>query len=371
MSRATSTAKAASGSARTADGAAPPTSAPTAAGSSAATSTARPRRTSSRSSSTLQDRNDRRTGRTDPADRRAVPGRVADARRPARPPADLGGLREQRPAAPRAADRAKKLTALSVRDVRLMVDDLGRPGSARAWSSGSTRRCAPHSSTRSREELVTRNVARGVRDRESAEGHARSSRSTAEEARAFLRRRSKDHRLYGAVGDGAHAGAAPVRGVRPALVGRRPRRRHAARSGAASSGLEASCGSYRPRPGGRRRTVPLPPFVVHALPRASGPAGRGAGKRGRGTGQDTAVRVHLDRRHTAGAADADPHVPSAAASGTDSAGPAPRSAAHLREPAPGARGDPRVVMEIVGHSAIEMTMNVYGHVSAGQPACRA
>lgn len=27
--------------------------------------------------------------------------------------------------------------------------------------------------------------------------------------------------------------------------------------------------------------------------------------------------------------------------------------------------NPRVVMEIVGHSAIEMTMNVYGHVSLG------
>jgi integrase len=30
---------------------------------------------------------------------------------------------------------------------------------------------------------------------------------------------------------------------------------------------------------------------------------------------------------------------------------------------PGARRPPRVVMEIVGRSAMEMTMNVYGHMA--------
>jgi len=44
-------------------------------------------------------------------------------------------------------------------------------------------------------------------------------------------------------------------------------------------------------------------------------------------------------------------------------GAPPRAAAHLRELVACARVHPRVVMEIVEHSAIEMTMNVYGHVN--------
>jgi integrase len=41
--------------------------------------------------------------------------------------------------------------------------------------------------------------------------------------------------------------------------------------------------------------------------------------------------------------------------------PTSRTAPHLREPAP-VDGRAALVMEIVGHSALEMTMNVYAHV---------
>ena len=43
--------------------------------------------------------------------------------------------------------------------------------------------------------------------------------------------------------------------------------------------------------------------------------------------------------------------------------PAARLEAHVCVDAARAGGHPRVVMEIAGHSAMEMTMNVYGHVN--------
>ena len=44
-------------------------------------------------------------------------------------------------------------------------------------------------------------------------------------------------------------------------------------------------------------------------------------------------------------------------------GAAPCAATHVRPLLSALGVHPRVVMEIVGHSAIEMTMNVYGHVN--------
>ena len=253
---------------------------------------------------------------------------------------------------------AKKLNRLTVRDVRIMVDDMRDAGMSPRmvqWVHSTLRAALQHAFA---EDLVTRNVARGVRI-EIPEKITIIEPFTADEAREFLRK-AKDHRLYGLW-------------VTVLMLGLR-------RSEALglhwsdvdldkgtlriSRGLQRAGGELRELPTKTRRsrrTVPLPPFVVQALrehrDRTSG------GARTRVALEDTPyvftstvgtpieprtltrtfhalcerhglrrVRLH-DLRHSC--------VSLLLALGVS----------------------PRVVMEIVGHSAIEMTMNVYGHVS--------
>ena len=253
---------------------------------------------------------------------------------------------------------AKKLNRLTVRDVRIMVDDMRDAGMSPRmvqWVHSTLRAALQHAFA---EDLVTRNVARGVRI-EIPEKITTVEPFTADEAREFLHA-ARDHRLYGLW-------------VTVLMLGLR-------RSEAMglhwsdvdldkgtlriSRGLQRAGGELRELPTKTprsRRTVPLPPFVVQAL--RAHREGQAAERERAWHWEDTPyvftstvgtpieprtltrtfhalcerhglrrVRLH-DLRHSC--------VSLLLALGVS----------------------PRVVMEIVGHSAIEMTMNVYGHVS--------
>jgi integrase len=156
----------------------------------------------------------------------------------------------------------KKLNRLTVRDVRIMVDDMRDAGMSPRmvqWVHSTLRAALQHAFA---EDLVTRNVARGVRI-EIPEKITIIEPFTADEAREFLRK-AKDHRLYGLW-------------VTVLMLGLR-------RSEALglhwsdvdldkgtlriSRGLQRAGGELRELPTKTRRsrrTVPLPPFVVQAL----------------------------------------------------------------------------------------------------------
>lgn len=253
---------------------------------------------------------------------------------------------------------SKKLSRLTVRDVRIMVDDMrGSEMSPRMvqWVHSTLRVALQHAFA---EDLVTRNVARGVRI-ETPEKVTAIEPFTVDEAREFLRK-ARDHRLY------ALWATVLLLGLRRSEV-----------CGLHWSDVDLVKGTVRitrglQRTGGAlqelptktkrsRRTVPLLPFLVQVLDDHR--ERQGKERADARHWQDTPyvftstvgtpleprtltrtfhalcvrhglrrVRLH-DLRHTC--------VSLLLALGVS----------------------PRVVMEIVGHSAIEMTMNVYAHVS--------
>jgi integrase len=253
---------------------------------------------------------------------------------------------------------SKKLNRLTVRDVRLMVDDLrAAEMSPRMvqWVHSTLRTALQHAFA---EDLVTRNVARGVRI-ETPEKVTTIEPFTVDEAREFLRR-VRGHRLYALWVTVLMLGLrrSEVCGLHWAdvdLVKGTVR---------ITRGLQRTGGALQELPTKTRRsrrTVPLPPFCAQVL--ADHRERQGKERANARHWQDTPyvftskvgtpleprtltrtfhalcerhglrrVRLH-DLRHTC--------VSLLLALGVS----------------------PRVVMEIVGHSAIEMTMNVYAHVS--------
>ncbi|WP_433032414.1 tyrosine-type recombinase/integrase [Actinomycetospora sp. CA-053990] len=255
---------------------------------------------------------------------------------------------------------SKQLTALSVRDVRLMVEKLRKAGVTPRtvqWIHSTLRAALQHAF---REELVTRNVARGVKIATPATGTTPPPFSP-DEARRFLAAVA-DHRLYA---------------LWVVLIVLGLRRSEAiglhwsdvdldAGTLKITRGLQRVEGELRELPTKTRRstrTVPLPPICVHVLRVHGDRQAKERANAGRLRWQDTEyvfttgvgtplepsyvsrlfvelcskhgfrrVRLH-DMRHTC--------VTLLLSLGVN----------------------PRIVMEIVGHSAIEMTMNVYGHVS--------
>lgn len=253
-----------------------------------------------------------------------------------------------------------QLTALSVRDVRLMVEKLRKAGvHARMiqWIHSTLRVALQHAV---REELVTRNVARAVKIARPATGTTPPPFSP-DEARRFLNAVA-DHRLYA---------------LWAVLIMLGLRRSEAV--GLHWDDLDMDAGTLRIERGLQRvdgelqelptktrrstRTVPLPPLCVHVLRVHGDRQAKERADAGRLRWQDTdyvfttgvgtplepsyvsrlfvalcaehgfrRVRLH-DMRHTC--------VTLLLSLGVH----------------------PRIVMEIVGHSAIEMTMNVYGHVN--------
>ena len=253
---------------------------------------------------------------------------------------------------------AKKLSRLTVRDVRIMVDDLRESGMSPRmvqWVHATLRVALQHAFA---EDLVTRNVAKGVRIATPATVTTIEPFDV-DEARTFLRL-VQDHRLYGlwvtvlvlglrrSEACGLHWSDVDFDRQTVRIV----------------RGLQRTGGVLQELPTKTRRsrrTVPMPAVVAQALTEhRDRQAKERAGAR---YWQDTPyvftstvgtpleprtltrtfhalcarhgmrrVRLH-DLRHTC--------VSLLLALGVS----------------------PRVVMEIVGHSAIEMTMNVYAHVS--------
>ena len=255
---------------------------------------------------------------------------------------------------------SRQLTALSVRDVRLMVEKLRAAGvSPRMiqWIHSTLRVALQHAV---REELVTRNVARGVKIAQPATGTTPPPFSP-DEARRFMAA-VENHRLY-----------APW----VVLIMLGLRRSEAcglhwsdvdldAGTLRVERGLQRAGGELRELPTKTRRsnrTVPLPTACGRVLRDHRDRQAKERADAGPLRWQDTdyvfttgvgtplepsyvsrlfvdlcakhgfrRVRLH-DMRHTC--------VTLLLSLGVN----------------------PRIVMEIVGHSAIEMTMNVYGHVS--------
>ncbi|MGI8815060.1 MAG: tyrosine-type recombinase/integrase [Pseudonocardia sp.] len=253
----------------------------------------------------------------------------------------------------------KKLGRLSVRDVRLMVDSM-RSGDMSPrmvqWTHSTLRNALQHAFA---EELVSRNVAKGVRIENPAK-ITEIKPFTADEAQTFLRR-VREHRLYGLWVVVLMLGlrrseACGLHWTDVDLDNRTLR---------ITRGLQRVNGQLAELPTKTRRsnrTVPLPAMCVDALKlhRDRQAEERSAARRGWvdtpyvftssvGTPLEPRtltrtfhalcarhgmrrVRLH-DLRHSC--------VSLLLSLGVN----------------------PRVVMEIVGHSAMEMTMNVYGHVT--------
>ena len=254
---------------------------------------------------------------------------------------------------------SKKLARHTVRDVRVMVDNLRESGMSPRmvqWVHSTLRNALQHAFS---EELVTRNVAKGVRIDNPAK-ITTIEPFTADEARTFLRK-ARDHRL-------------DALWVVVLMLGLR--RSEACglhwfdidldnRTVRIVRGLQRVNGGLAELPTKTRRssrTVPLPALCVDALKnhRDRQSEERAAARRGWidtpyvftssvGTPLEPRtltrtfhalcarhgmrrVRLH-DLRHSC--------VSLLLSYGVS----------------------PRVVMEIVGHSAMEMTMNVYGHVT--------
>ena len=187
------------------------------------------------------------------ADRRAVPGRVAGARRAPRSPADLGRIREQRPAPSRAEHRGRS----SPRCRSGRPAHGRRPAGSRdepAHGPVGALDAAGRPPARVAEDLVTRNVARRVRI-ETPEKITTIEPFTAEEAASSSQR----SRITGSTGCGSRCSCSgcAVGGVRAALVRRRPRQRARCGSSAGCNGPGARCGSSRPRPDGPAGPCPF------------------------------------------------------------------------------------------------------------------
>lgn len=254
----------------------------------------------------------------------------------------------------------RQLTALSVRDVRLMVEKLRSAGVSQRmiqWIHSTLRVALQHAV---REELVTRNVARSVKIAQPATGTTPPP-FTPDEARRFMAA-VEDHRVYAlwvilimlglrrSEACGLHWSDIDFDGGTLRV----------------ERGLQRAGGELREPPTKTRRsnrTIPLPPMCARVLRAHRDSQAQERADAGPLRWQDTdyvftttvgtpfepsyvsrlfvelceahgfrRVRLH-DMRHTC--------VTLLLSLGVN----------------------PRIVMEIVGHSAIEMTMNVYGHVS--------
>lgn len=252
----------------------------------------------------------------------------------------------------------KKLNRLTVRDVRIMVDEMRDAGMSPRmvqWVHSTLRGALQHAFA---EDLVTRNVARGVRI-ETPQKVTTIEPFTVDESRKFLRR-VKDHRLYALWVTALMLGLrrSEVLGLHWSDVDLDKGTLRVSR------GLQRAGGVLRELPTKTRRsgrTVPLPAFVVEVL------------------------REHRDRqveeRERAWHWEGTPYVFTSTV-GTPIEPRTLTRTFHALCERHGLRRvrlhdlrhscvslllalgvSPRVVMEIVGHSAIEMTMNVYAHVS--------
>lgn len=253
----------------------------------------------------------------------------------------------------------KKLTRLSVRDVRLMIDNMRASGmSARSiqYAHATLRTALEHAV---REELVPRNVAKLVRVEQPRTMKPRQPLSV-EEARKLLNA-VQGHRLDALWAILLMLGLrrSEICGLRWEHVNFETRTLRVAQS------VQRVDGKLQELPTKTRRsnrTVPLPPRCIYALADRHSELQRIHGKPDQpwpptgyvfATGAQTALEPrNLTRMWQALCKEHNMRV----------------------VPLHGLRHTcvslllslgvhPRVVMEIVGHSAIEMTMNVYGHVN--------
>ncbi|HVL83208.1 MAG TPA: site-specific integrase [Pseudonocardia sp.] len=254
---------------------------------------------------------------------------------------------------------SKKLSRLTVRDVRVMVDDLRASDMSPRmvqWVHSTLRNALQHAFA---EELVTRNVAKGVRI-ESPTKITAIEPFTAGEARTFLQR-VREHRLY-------------ALWVLVLMLGLR--RSEACglhwsdvdldnRSVRIVRGLQRVNGELTELPTKTRRsnrTVPLPALCVDALKQHRD---RQAEERA------TARRGWIDTPYVFTSSVGTPLEPRTLTRTFHALCARHRMRRvrlhDLRHTCVSLLlsfgVNPRVVMEIVGHSAMEMTMNVYGHVT--------
>ena len=246
----------------------------------------------------------------------------------------------------------KRLTALTVRDIRLMIDRMKVDGvGARTiqYVHATIRAALEHAY---REELVSRNVAKLVR--------VEKPRPTAKEPLSVAEARKL---LSATKGDDDHAmwTVMLMLGLRRSEICGLRWDNVDLDGGTLSvtQSVQRVEGKLTELPTKTRRstrTVPLPAGARKALvehrprsrPRRPGPG----------------VRVRDQGRHAARTAEPHPHAgPSSARTSGSDAVPL-HSLRHACVSFLLAQGvNPRTVMEIVGHSALEMTMNVYGHVN--------
>lgn len=253
---------------------------------------------------------------------------------------------------------SKKLSRLTVRDVRIMVDDLRGSGMSPRmvqWVHSTLRVALQHAFA---EDLVTRNVAKGVRI-ETPTKVTTIDPFDVDEARAFLRK-VRGHRL-----DALWVTVLVLGLRRSEACGLHWSDIDFAKGTVRiTRGLQRSGGALQELPTKTqrsRRTVPLPAVVVGAL----------AEHRDRQAKERADARYWQDTPYVFTSSIGTPLEPRTltrtfhalcARHGMR------RVRLHdLRHTCVSlllALGvSPRVVMEIVGHSAIEMTMNVYAHVS--------
>jgi len=253
----------------------------------------------------------------------------------------------------------KKLTTLSVRDVRLMVDSLradGHKPRVTQYAHATLRSALEHAM---REELVSRNVAKLVRVERPAK-LTEHEPMTVEEATAFLAavRGDRLEALWTVIlmlglrrSEICAVEWEDVDFVRGTLR--------------VAKSLHRSEGALRELPTKTRRsnrTVPLPARVRYALAQHQVAAQRVGAEPGRPS--RPAGYVFVTRNGTP----FEPrNVTRMFGDLCEAHGIRPVRLHDLRHTCVSlllALGvHPRTVMEIVGHSAIEMTMNVYGHVS--------
>jgi integrase len=253
---------------------------------------------------------------------------------------------------------SKKLSRLTVREVRIMVDDMRSSGMSPRmvqWVHSTLRAALQHAFA---EDLVTRNVARGVRI-ETPEKVTVIEPFTVDEAREFLRQ-VRGHRLHALWVTVLLLGLrrSEVCGLHWSDVDLDKGTLRITR------GLQRAGGALRELPTKTRRsrrTVPLPAVVMQAL-------------------RDHRDRQDKERASTRHWQDT-PYVFTSRI-GTPLEPRTLTRTFHALCERHGLRRvrlhdlrhtcvslllalgvSPRIVMEIVGHSAIEMTMNVYAHVS--------
>ena len=252
----------------------------------------------------------------------------------------------------------KRLASLSARDLRLYFDSLrGREiGTRTIGYVHATLRAALEDAVR--EELLDRNVAKLVRVPRPAK--VEREPLTVDEVKTLLRH-TREHRLHALIGVPGASRAPPERSPGPDLGRCRPGRRVAlgaprtpADRRAARLDADENCRS--------RRTIPLPGMVVDLLTRH-----RGAQEKERvqlaekwpdlGFVFTTPIGTPVDPRNCTRIVQ----------NACRDAGVRVVRLHDLRHGCVSvllALGvPPRTAMEIAGHSTIEMTMNVYGHVT--------